>query len=109
MRLIDADALKAHYSWWSDDNEYKKIFDDIIDAQPTVDVYRIKEKAKNELEQYYGDVLEDDHTPYGGVDHVGETVAEFIESSGKEFGSLVELNFELVSCGIKPVVRKVVV
>ena len=35
MRLIDADKLKAHYSWW--DNEEKKVFDDIVDVQPTVE------------------------------------------------------------------------
>lgn len=36
MRLIDADMLKEHYSWWGDDNERKKLFDTIIDLQPTV-------------------------------------------------------------------------
>ena len=35
MILIDADELKKHYSWWRD--EYKDIFDDIIDQQPTVE------------------------------------------------------------------------
>lgn len=35
MRLIDADKLKAHYAWWNDD--YKEIFDSIIDQQPTVE------------------------------------------------------------------------
>lgn len=33
-RLIDADALKKHYSWWND--RYKEIFDNIIDQQPTI-------------------------------------------------------------------------
>lgn len=44
MRLIDADALKAHYAWWGDfpedgpnRSEEKKIFDTIVDLQPTVD------------------------------------------------------------------------
>lgn len=40
MRLIDADKLKAHYSWWKDGSgtsEMKIIFDDIIDLQPTVE------------------------------------------------------------------------
>ena len=32
-RLIDADKLKQHYSWWGDENQ--KIFDDIVDLQPT--------------------------------------------------------------------------
>ena len=45
-RLIDADKLKQHYSWWGgligDDYvselvEQKKVFDTIIDVQPTVD------------------------------------------------------------------------
>ena len=36
-RLIDADKLKAHYAWWADlDGETKKLFDTIIDIQPTV-------------------------------------------------------------------------
>lgn len=36
MRLIDADKLKQHYSWW-DDDERRTLFDQIVDAQPTVD------------------------------------------------------------------------
>lgn len=35
MRLIDADALKKHYAWWEDDKQ--KLFDSIVDQQPTVD------------------------------------------------------------------------
>lgn len=49
MRLIDADALKKHYSWWGDypeeapeRAEEKKIFDTIIDLQPTVETRRGK-------------------------------------------------------------------
>lgn len=34
MRLIDADKLKQHYSWWN--NEEQRTFDQIVDAQPTV-------------------------------------------------------------------------
>lgn len=43
MRLIDADKLKAHYSWWKGGSremtmdEAKSDFDCIIDLQPTVD------------------------------------------------------------------------
>ena len=40
MRLIDADKLKEHYSWWEDfDNlkEQKRDFDTIVDLQPTVE------------------------------------------------------------------------
>ena len=33
-RLIDADKLKQHYSWWGDDLE-RQVFDDIVDQQPT--------------------------------------------------------------------------
>jgi hypothetical protein len=32
-RLIDAEVLKKHYSWWN--NEEKELFDAIVDAQPT--------------------------------------------------------------------------
>ena len=40
-RLIDADKLKQHYAWWGSQDinaelkEYKEMFDQIIDAQPT--------------------------------------------------------------------------
>lgn len=43
-RLIDADKLKAHYSWWKGGtremtmDEAKSDFDCIIDLQPTVEV-----------------------------------------------------------------------
>lgn len=43
-RLIDADKLKNHYAWW--DNEDKKMFDDIVDLQPTA--YDV-EKALDEF------------------------------------------------------------
>lgn len=42
-RLIDANNLKNHYSWWEggtaeyDLNGMKKLFDDIIDVQPTAE------------------------------------------------------------------------
>ena len=38
MRLIDADKLREHYAWWGEDNENKKLFDEIIDLQPTVTI-----------------------------------------------------------------------
>ena len=50
-RLIDADKLKQHYSWWGgligDDYvselvEQKKVFDTIVDVQPTVDAVPIE-------------------------------------------------------------------
>lgn len=34
-RLIDAEKLKKHYAWW-DDDERRTLFDQIVDAQPTV-------------------------------------------------------------------------
>ena len=43
MKIIDADKLKAHYSWWKGGtremtmDEAKSDFDTIIDLQPTVD------------------------------------------------------------------------
>lgn len=48
-RLIDADRLKAHYCWWAGGSkemtvdEAKRIFDTIIDVQPTVDIDAITE------------------------------------------------------------------
>lgn len=41
MRLIDADKLKAHYAWWGEENENKRLFDSVVDAQPTVDAVEI--------------------------------------------------------------------
>lgn len=43
MRLIDADALKAHFAWWKDD-DMKAIFTVIVDLQPTV----VPEEKKEE-------------------------------------------------------------
>ena len=40
MRLIDADALKKHYAWWEDDRQ--KLFDSIVDSQPTVDAEPVR-------------------------------------------------------------------
>ena len=47
-RLIDADALKAHYAWWQGGtaemtlDEAKRDFDTIVDIQPTVEAEPIK-------------------------------------------------------------------
>ena len=38
-RLIDAEKLKKHYAWWEDD-ERRTLFDQIVDAQPTIDAVR---------------------------------------------------------------------
>lgn len=49
-RYIDADKLKEHYMWWGGgftanckdgQKEVKKIFDEIIDLQPTADVVKV--------------------------------------------------------------------
>lgn len=60
-RYIDADKLKAHYSWWEcteSGNEQKKVFDTIIDLQPTADVVERKkahwEIADQEEPRFYG-------------------------------------------------------
>ena len=54
MRLIDADKLKKHYAWWESTElgrQNKKLFDDIVDLQPTVDIDKlIKEKEEKENE-----------------------------------------------------------
>ena len=46
MRLIDADKLKQHYAYWESSKydymqEEKKLFDDIVDQQPTVDAVEV--------------------------------------------------------------------
>ena len=51
-KLIDADVLKSHYSWWRDDDEYKHIFNAIVDTQQEA-VVRCKE-CKNYLSRYSG-------------------------------------------------------
>lgn len=48
-------------------------------------------------------VLEDDETPYGGTEFLGETVKDFLnytELTGMD--SIDELNTALKECGIKP-------
>jgi hypothetical protein len=40
-RLIDAEKLKKHYAWW-DDDERRTLFDQIVDAQPTIDAIPIE-------------------------------------------------------------------
>lgn len=60
-RYIDADKLKEHYMWWGGgftanckdgQKEVKKIFDEIIDLQPTADV---RENVKGEWAEEYDD------------------------------------------------------
>ena len=40
-RLIDAEKLKKHYAWWEDD-ERRHLFDQIVDAQPTIDAEPVR-------------------------------------------------------------------
>lgn len=47
MRLIDADKLKQHYSWW--ENEQQELFDSIVDAQPTADAEPVRHRKWNYL------------------------------------------------------------
>ena len=61
-RYIDADRLKKHFAWWEGEakaKEFKEIFDEIIDAQPTadvVDVVRCKEcKHYDEIGMDWGE------------------------------------------------------
>ena len=59
MRLIDADALKHHYSWWGTEvgdgtSKYEReVFDSIVDAQPTIEaVFVIMCKDCKESQTY---------------------------------------------------------
>lgn len=40
-KLIDAEKLKKHYAWWEDD-ERRTLFDQIVDAQPTIDAEPVR-------------------------------------------------------------------
>ena len=54
MRLIDADKLKRHYEWWKlgtdEAKEMKRVFDQIVDAQPTINITK-GEKENDTLEE----------------------------------------------------------
>ena len=66
-RLIDADKLKRHYSWWG--NENQETFDTIVDLQPTV----ITETELKELEDRFGN-------------KVRFVVEDMINGTGKRWG-----------------------
>lgn len=55
MRLIDADKLKSHYSWWN--NEEQRTFDQIVDAQPTVETV-VHGKWIDDKSTIVGDIIE---------------------------------------------------
>lgn len=44
-RLIDAEKLKQHYAWWANSQdelqEFKRVFDEIINLQPTVEAVEV--------------------------------------------------------------------
>lgn len=62
MRLIDADALKRHYSWWKGGtrsmtmDEAKADFDVIIDLQPTIEAEPVKHGAITLTYEEYGEL-----------------------------------------------------
>lgn len=39
-KLINADKLKRHYSWWEDDKQ--RLFDSIVDQQPIVNAIPVE-------------------------------------------------------------------
>lgn len=49
-------------------------------------------------------ILEDNGSPYGGIDHIGEDLAYFVsECEDGDTITLADLNKELEQCGIKPI------
>ena len=47
MRLIDTDALKAHYAWLDYDTTLTKLeVDAIVDCQPTIEAVPIARKGE---------------------------------------------------------------
>lgn len=82
-RLISADKLKAHYSWWEGGTgeityaEAKALFDTIVDLQPTVtpETNEAKEEKKDEFitPQMFADQMSD--FPKEGVE-MGHSYAD---------------------------------
>ena len=83
-RLIDAEKLKAHYAWWENGSEeyqtFKNLFDQIIDAQPTV--HKASELCKGEIIKCHdeADML---HT-YRDLDKAGYVTDFVYEFDGKK-------------------------
>lgn len=70
-RLIDADRLMAHYSWWGNDDETKRLFDEIIEAQETAPaVYVVRCRECRFYGEKYGrcGILDTSKTPDGFCD-----------------------------------------
>lgn len=84
-RIIDADKLKAHYAWWN--NEQKKLFDQIVDLQPTVDIPTVDAEPVRHGHIVYRERHRINYGKYTGFDENGEehtiTVCEDY-GSGKE-------------------------
>lgn len=57
------------------------------------------------VNDYMDYILEDDDTPFGGIDYPGETVEDFLLSLGSDghISTVEQLNEMLVECGIKPI------
>ena len=79
MRLIDADKLKNHYSWWK--NENKELFDSIVDQQPTAyDVEKVVEK----IHEYFHNVIDEsplDNIPLEVLEY-NKAVCEIVKEGG---------------------------
>ena len=66
MRYIDADKLKKHYAWWN--NEEQKTFDEIVDAQPTADIWK---NIKAFWKRNKANTVQCTHCKCCWVDHIG--------------------------------------
>ena len=82
-RLIDAEKLKNHYSWW--DNEEQKTFDTIVDLQPTVnavEVVRCKDCTHSRTKEYGTHKLY-----FCAVDHMLVTEEDFCSKGRTKHGA----------------------
>lgn len=70
------------------------------DAQPDEELDDLPDELKAVLDV---ELEEDVETDFGGLDHLGETVREFILSSGEHPSTVGELNAMLEECGIMPI------
>ena len=71
MRLIDADKLKQHYAWWN--NEEQRTFDQIVDAQPTVETV------------VHGEWIEDGYNHYKAVcSECGEPCGTYVMNNPRD-------------------------
>ena len=81
-RLIDADKLKKHYSWWKD--EERELLDAIVDIQPTAyDVKNIIERLEAEMNEAKNSIYGDGGYYIGMVDAY-EFAIEIVRNGGKD-------------------------